>query len=122
MATVSPVIDRTIAKIPRVIWETVKNDDTATALPISEQWGLAASVQASGTFGGATVVMQHSNDGTNWFTAKDLQGDDISLTADGFKSLRMIFFSPRTSFAYLKPLIPVAASTSATTSFLLLCS
>ena len=98
MATVSPVIDRTIAKIPRVIWETVKNDDTATALPISEQWGLAASVQASGTFNSGSVTMQHSNDGTNWFTAKDLQGNDISLTADGIAEFSL-------SSAYIRPAI-----------------
>lgn len=96
MATVSPVIDRTIAKIPRVIWETVKNDDTATALPISEQWGLAASVQASGTFNNGSVTMQHSNDGTNWFTARDLQGSDIVLTADGIAEFSL-------SSAYIRP-------------------
>ena len=96
MATVSPVIDRTIAKIPRVIWEACATGDTINSLPISEQWGLAASVQASGTFGGATVVMQHSNDGTNWFTAKDLQGNDISLTADGIAEFSL-------SSAYIRP-------------------
>jgi len=99
MATVSPVIDRTIAKIPRVIWEAcATNSEAINALPISEQWGLAASVQASGTFGGATVVMQHSNDGTNWFTAKDLQGNDISLTADGIAEFSL-------SSAYIRPAI-----------------
>jgi len=98
MATVSPVIDRTIAKIPRVIWEACATGDTINALPISEQWGLAASVQASGTFGGATVVMQHSNDGTNWFTGKDLQGDNISLTADGIAEFSL-------SSAYIRPAI-----------------
>ena len=96
MATVSPVIDRTIAKIPRVIWETVKNGDTATALPISEQWGLAASVQATGTFSSGSVKMEHSNDGTNWFTAKDLQGTDIDLSADGIAEFSL-------SSAYIRP-------------------
>ena len=96
MATVSPVIDRTIAKIPRVIWEACATGDTINSLPISEQWGLAASVQASGTFDGATVVMQHSNDGTNWFTAKDLQGTDIDLSADGIAEFSL-------SSAYIRP-------------------
>jgi len=96
MATVTPVIDRTIANIPRVIWETVKNNDTATALPISEQWGLAASVQATGTFSNGSVTMQHSNDGTNWFTAKDLQGNDIVLSAAGIAEFSL-------SSAYIRP-------------------
>jgi len=96
MATVSPVIDRTIAKIPRVLWEAVKNGDTATALPISEQWGLAASVQATGTFSSGSVTMQHSNDGTNWFTAKDLQGNNIVLAANGIAEFSL-------SSAYIRP-------------------
>ena len=98
MAAITPVIDRTIAKIPRVIWETITSADTPDALPISEQWGLAASVQVVGTFGDATVVMEHSNDGTNWVTAKDLQGNDISLTATGMAEFSL-------SSAYIRPAV-----------------
>lgn len=103
MATITPAIDRTIAKIPRVIWETITSADTPDALPISEQWGLAASVQIVGTFGGATVTMEHSNDGTNWVTAKDLQGTNISLNATGMAEFSL-------SSAYIRPLVSGGAA------------
>lgn len=58
---------------------------------------LAGSIQALGTFGGATVKLQGSNDGSNWVDLEDLQGDAIGLTAAGAAE-----FS--TSMAYLRPL------------------
>lgn len=45
---------------------------------------VCASVQASGTFGGATVVLQGSNDGVTYATLKDTAGDDLSFTAAGY--------------------------------------
>ena len=42
-----------------------------------------ASVQVSGTFGGATVVLQGSNDGTTYATLDDTSGAAISFTAAG---------------------------------------
>jgi len=43
-----------------------------------------ASVQVRGTFGGATVVLQGSNDGVTYSTLKDLQGNALSFTAAGY--------------------------------------
>ncbi len=41
-------------------------------------------IQATGTFGGATVTWQGSNDGTNWFTCTNVAGSTAaSLTAAG---------------------------------------
>lgn len=39
------------------------------------------SVQIVGTFGTATVVLEGSNDGTNWATLTDPQGNAISTTS-----------------------------------------
>lgn len=41
------------------------------------------SVQMTGTFGGATVLLQGSDDGITWFTLHDVSGADISRTSDG---------------------------------------
>jgi len=41
------------------------------------------SVSFEGTFGGATAVLQGSNDGTNWHTLLDPFGNQISMTAAG---------------------------------------
>jgi len=46
-----------------------------------------ASVQVTGSFGGATVVLEVSNDGTNWVTLTDRTGAEISLTAAGFRDI-----------------------------------
>jgi P pilus assembly chaperone PapD len=53
-------------------------------------------VQITGTFGGATIALQVSNDGTNYVTLKDGSGSDISLTSAGMRE-----FS--TAALYLKP-------------------
>jgi len=82
MATVTPVVKRTAEGVPYVLWEAVATGDTINKFALPEQWGLAGSIQISGTFGGATVKLQHSNDGTTWFDAKDLQATDVSATAN----------------------------------------
>ena len=43
-----------------------------------------ASIQFTGTFGGATVALQGSNDGVTFVTLKDLQGNNITATAAGY--------------------------------------
>ena len=81
MATIDlQTIDRT--KGYRVyLWETVGNDDTGAPAPT--ETFTDRSVQAVGTWTGpATLVLQGSNDGTNWTTLNDLQGSAISMTAD----------------------------------------
>lgn len=80
MATITPVLDTTLP-VPRVIWEACATGDTLEPWIIKSQFGLAAAVQAVGTFGGATVTMQVSNDGTNWATLQDAEGGDVAGTA-----------------------------------------
>lgn len=54
-------------------------------------------VQFTGTWGsGGTMLLQGSNDNTNWFTLKDSGGTSISLTADG---MRQVLEMPR----YIRP-------------------
>lgn len=45
------------------------------------------SVQITGTFGDNTVVLQGSNDGTNWVTLSDPQGNAISKTAAAIEAV-----------------------------------
>ncbi|MEN6644285.1 MAG: hypothetical protein ABFE08_17740 [Armatimonadia bacterium] len=79
MPTVTPSIVTTTG-VPCVTWAGMITGDTINAFTMREQWGLAGSVQISGTFGGATVKLQHSNDGTNWFDAVDIRGTAVSAT------------------------------------------
>jgi len=73
----------------RVLWETMGNDDQGTAQLLGRH--ADGSVQVIGTFGGATVTLQGSNDGTNWVTLTDDQGVAITFTTAGLK-----MFLPRT--------------------------
>ena len=45
------------------------------------------TVQVSGTFGSATVVVEGSNDGTNWFALTKPAATAISFTAAGGASI-----------------------------------
>lgn len=62
-------------------WELGDAETGEGAIP-PEGLGLA-SVQVAGTFGGATVALEVSNDGTNWLPLNDLAGDAISVTSAG---------------------------------------
>lgn len=58
------------------------------------------SIQVDGTWDGATLVFEGSNDGATWFTLTDPQGNAISKTVD---SLEMIEELTR----YVRPRISV---------------
>lgn len=96
MADISPT-KSIVDGVPTLRWDDVSTTtDTPLKFAITEQWGLAGSVQFVGTFGGATVVLQMSNDGSNWVTIKDLLGNSVSATAAAM-------FEFTCSAAYIKP-------------------
>lgn len=77
-------------------WTVNTGDDGA---PITSV-GPKTSVQVVGTFGGSTVAIQGSNDGTNWITLDDeaAPASPCSFTAAGFKGVLQ--------FAkYIKPVV-----------------
>lgn len=98
MATITPALNTTITGVPRVVWEGAATGDTLDPFTVTQQYGLAASVQVVGTFGGATVKLQVSNDGTNWADASDVLGNAISLTTTGY-------FEVSLSAVYIRPAI-----------------
>lgn len=71
-----------------VTWSPLATGDTGEPL---QGTGLSdRSVQFTGTFGGATVVLEGSNDGTNWVTLTDPAGVALSFTAAGLKQILQI--------------------------------
>ena len=61
-------------------WLALLNGNDGTPLIIDRRTD--RSVQVSGTFGaGGTLVIEGSNDGTNYFTLNDLQGVALSFTS-----------------------------------------
>lgn len=82
MATISNTVTRVPAwgeETHVVSWAAMGDADTGVAIEMPGSSD--RSVQFSGTFGTATVVLQGSNDGTNWVTLTDPQGNAISKTA-----------------------------------------
>lgn len=82
MATVNPVRSAPGGGCTKVFWEALATGDTiGTDLPARGE--PVGSVQVTGTFGGATVTLTGSNDGTNYVTMKDVYGTAISFTSAG---------------------------------------
>lgn len=99
MAAIAPALDTAIKDVPRIIWAGVTPGDTLDALLLKQQYGLAASVQAVGTFGGATITMQVSNDGTNWASVNDVNSATVTMTA------ATQYFEMSLSSAYIRGVI-----------------
>jgi hypothetical protein len=94
---VAAVTNTDVAGVPRAIWTAVTTAGSPhTGLLLVNKEAYRGSVQVTGTFGSSTVIMQASNDGTNYFPLKDLQGTAISFTSAGGAE-----FS--TSAAYIRP-------------------
>lgn len=98
MATVSPVVKRTAKGTSYIIWEGIVTGDTLNSFELVEGWGTAGSVQISGTFGGATVKLQHCNDDSTFLDAKDVNNAAVSATADAIFEISL-------SSAYFRPAI-----------------
>lgn len=95
-----------------VTWATVLNGDSGVMLDQSEYTD--KSVQVFGTFGaGGNVRLQGSNDGTNWNTLTDGQGNALDITAAGIK-----FVTEATR--YIRPLVTAGdGNTNVTVTILL---
>lgn len=70
-----------------VTWSAMATGDTINSWEGKALAPAVASLQISGTFGGATCTLQVSNDGSTWFTAKDTQGNAVTATTDTFFEL-----------------------------------
>lgn len=82
MATIAGAGSWVAKGVHRKIWTPLANGDDGAPAAVSNmgnhEW------QFTGTFGvGGTIIVEGSNDGTNWFPLKDWQGTNISKTAAG---------------------------------------
>lgn len=67
-------------------WGSLTTGD-ATGDSVEMPGAADRSVQIVGTFSTATVTVQGSNDGTNWFPLTDPQGNNIAKTADALEQI-----------------------------------
>jgi hypothetical protein len=68
-------------KFFRFVWTAVPNADTG--VPMGAGKLADKTIQVTGTFGGATVTLEGSMNGTDWVTATDANGDPIAMTSAG---------------------------------------
>lgn len=81
-----------------VQWTGLLNGDDGS--PIEMPGSSDRSVQFSGTFGtGGTILLEGSNDGTNYVVLTDPQGNAISKTAAGIEAVTELtrYVRPRVS-------------------------
>ncbi len=62
-----------------IAWEGLSNGDLGDAIPFGQY--ADKSVQVTGTFGDGALVLEGSNNGTDFATLTDLQGNDLNILA-----------------------------------------
>ena len=83
MAVINPSTDRNSINGAVILNYALANADTGSAftLPIA----VDITAQAVGTFGGATVLVEGSNDAINWNTLGANVGTNLSFTTAGLR-------------------------------------
>jgi hypothetical protein len=105
MATITPTKNPANPHHDLAIWTPVTEADTAAGTQLLGNGD--RTVQVLGTFGSATVVWHGSLDGTNYAPLQDAEGDAISFTSAGIKTI--LEAAP-----YIKPVISGGTSQSLT--------
>lgn len=82
----------------RIIWDGLGTGDTGQPFTLSQY--ADRSVQVVGTFGaGGAIVVEGSNDGTNFSTLTDPQGNSISISTAKIEAVSeiVVALQPRVS-------------------------
>jgi len=75
-------------------WTLVNGDDGEVTSANLIPW-LDRTFQVDGTFAGATVVIEGSNDGVNYYTLTDPQGVPLSFTSADIKQVLEVVMGMR---------------------------
>lgn len=91
MATITPTVTNSSKFRDNTIiytWASMTNSGSDVGSPLELPGWADRSVQVTGTFGtGGTVVIEGSNDGTNYVTLNNLQGSALSFTSASLKGI-----------------------------------
>lgn len=87
MDNINPTVNRAVQGAQSVALAQWALGIADTGNPVTLTDGADRSIQVEGTFGGATVTVQGSNDGTNWETLRDPLGNLLTFTAAGLKAI-----------------------------------
>lgn len=115
MATITPVLSKVsdggMYDVYLATWTAMGNADTGATITMSG--ASDRSVQMEGTYGGATISFQGSNDGTNFQILTDPQGNALTWTSAN----RLEQVSELTR--YVRPITSGGAGTNLTVTLLL---
>ncbi len=85
MATIPGVYQEAGKGSVKVTWTAITENDTGGVQQVHRYPD--KTIQATGTFGGATVTLQGSNDGTNFTDMVDPQGNTIAFASAGIEQV-----------------------------------
>ena len=112
MATRNRTTERTVSHTAFVAtWSGLLQGDNGDTLDCTRY--VEKSVQVSGTFGGATLQIQGSNDGSTWAVLTDAQGNDLAITT---AKIEMVSEATR----FIRPLVSGGDGTTSLVVSLLL--
>lgn len=83
MANITAVASKPAPGVEVFTWETITEADTPLSILVNGTDPLAANIQLIGTFGGATFLLQGSNNNSDWVTLTDVNGNALSFGAAG---------------------------------------
>lgn len=93
-----------------VTWPGMAASDTGAPFVLAQY--ADRSVQVAGTFDGATLALQGSNDGVNWAVLTDPQGNDLNITSSKIEMIAEVTL-------YVRPISTGGGASSSLTVTLL---
>lgn len=88
--TITPVVNRAVGGANSVMtatWTGIGDSDNGSNAAIGMADWADRSLQVAGTFAGATVTVQGSNDGANWATLRDTNQNPLTLTSADIRQI-----------------------------------
>jgi len=90
-----------------ITWAGLDSDDSGEPVELVDYPDRTLTI--TGTFGaGGSISLQGSNDGTNWFSITDPQGNAITKTA---AAMELVVETPR----YMRPIVTAGDGTTSLT-------
>lgn len=109
MAEIAPTFTDGEARTVLASWSLGAGD---SGVPVRYAGAADRTVQIVGTFGGATVDIQGSLDGTNWSSVTDAQGNAITATSATLEAVTELV-------RFIRPVVTGGTGTAVTVTILM---
>jgi len=109
MSVIQPVDDHVGTQTRVSTWASISDTDTCQS--VRSPSAAEKSVQFTGNFASGSISFEGSIDGTNYETMKDVENNDVTLTAKAIVTIR-------DNVQYCRPTTPTGVGASITVSIL----